>query len=267
MSEAIDDDLAARLLPLAGGVNFRDMGGYPAADGKRVKWRHLYRSGTMARLTEADRAHLNERGIRTVIDFRTESEHLHEPNEWGMALGADAYWRRAHDETFGNWSDIDPARLGTERDAERVLEAGFRRLPEQQAQAYAEMFRRLAAGAVPAVIHCTAGKDRTGGGAALILALLGVPREQIVADFLLTQRAFNPQSTLRPDGKPNPDPKYRRFAEMKREVLAVFSSSRPSFIAAFLDALETQHGGVDAYAGALGLSAADRKAIRAGLLE
>lgn len=261
-----DDDLALRLLPLEGGVNFRDMGGYPTIDGRRVKWRHLYRSGSMARLTAADREHLNERGIRTVIDFRTGSEHAHEPNEWGMALG-DAYWRREHDETFGNWSDLDPARLGTERDAERVLEAGFRKLPEQQAEAYAEMLRRLAAGEVPAVIHCTAGKDRTGGGAALILALLGVPREHIAADFLLTQRAFNPQSTLRPKGKPNPDPKYRKFAEMKREVLAVFSSARPSFIAAFLDSLDEQHGGIENYSAALGITAADRDAIRAGLLE
>ncbi len=266
MTDIVDDDLAKRLLPLEGGVNFRDMGGYPAADGKRVKWGHLYRSGTMNRLTEADRAHLAERGIRTVIDFRTESEHAHEPNDWGMTLG-EGYWRRPHDETFGNWSDLDPARLGTERDAEKVLEAGFRKLPEQQAEAYAEMLRRLAAGHVPAVIHCTAGKDRTGGGAALILATLGVPREHIVADFLLTQRAFNPLSTLRPNGKPNPDPKYRRFAEMKREVLAVFSSSRPSFIAAFLDGLEEQHGGIENYANALGISASDRAAIRAALLE
>lgn len=261
----MNDELAARLLPLEGGVNFRDMGGYPAAGGKHVKWRHLYRSGTMARLTEADRAHLADRGIRTVIDFRTESEHAHEPNDWGMALG-EGYWRRPHDETFGNWSDLDPARLGTERDAERVLEAGFRKLPEQQAQAYAEMFRRLAAGHVPAVIHCTAGKDRTGGGAALILAMLGVPREHIVADFLLTQRAFRPTTALS-GARRNPDPKYQRFAEMKREVLAVFSSARPSFIAAFLDSLDAQHGGIENYTAALGLTAADREAIRADLLE
>lgn len=266
MTDSIDDDLALRLLPLEGGVNFRDMGGYPAAGGKRVKWKHLYRSGTMTRLTNSDRTHLNERGIRTVIDFRTESEHLHEPNDWGITLG-EGYWRRDHDETFGNWSELDPARLGTERDAEKVLEAGFRKLPEQQAAAYAEMFRRLAAGNVPAVIHCTAGKDRTGGGAALILSVLGVPREHIVADFLLTQRAYNPQSALRQNGKPNPDPKYRKFAEMKREVLAVFSSVRPSFIAAFLDSLEEQHGGIEGYTDALGFTAADRKAIRGGLLE
>ncbi len=265
MTDIVDEELARRLLPLEGGVNFRDMGGYPAADGRKVKWGHLFRSGTMNRLTEADRAHLDERGIRTVIDFRTESEHAHEPNDWGIALG-DGYWRRPHDETFGNWSDLDPARLGTERDAEKVLEAGFRKLPEQQAVAYAEMFQRLAAGEVPAVIHCTAGKDRTGGGAALILAALGVPREHIAADFLLTQRAFKPP-TASTGARRNPDPKYQRFAQMKREVLAVFSSARPSFIASFLDGLDELHGGIEGYTADLGFTASDLEAVRAHLLD
>ena len=121
---------------IGSGIMAERLSGYPAAEGRRVKWGHLYRSGSMSRLTDADRAHLDERGIRTVIDFRTESEHAHEPNDWGMTLG-EGYWRRPHDETFGNWSDLDPARLGTERDAEKVLEAGFRKLPEQQALAYA----------------------------------------------------------------------------------------------------------------------------------
>ena len=266
MTDIVDEDLAKRLLPLEGGVNFRDMGGYPTADGRRVKWGHLFRSGTMTRLTEADREHLAGRGIRTVIDFRTESEHAHEPNEWGMGLGQ-GYWRRSHNETFGNWSQIDPEQLGTERDAEKVLEAGFRRLPEQQAEAYAEMFRRLASGEVPAVIHCTAGKDRTGGGAALILSVLGVPREHIVSDFLLTQRAYKPPTSRSEGAKPNPDPKYQKFALMKREVLAVFSSARPSFIAAFLDGLTEQYGSAENYLADMGFTASDLEAVRAHLLE
>ena len=96
--------------------------------------------------------------------------------------------------------------------------------------------------------------------------MLGVPREHIVADFLLTQRAFKPP-TAQSGARRNPDPKYQRFAQMKREVLAVFSSSRPSFIAAFLDGLDELHGGIEGYADALGITAADRAAIRAGLLE
>ena len=257
------DDLAQRLLPLEGGVNFRDMGGYPTRNGRRIKWRHLYRSGTMARLTPADREHLNERGIRTVIDFRTVAEQESEPNEWGLSLG-NGYWCRPHTETFGNWSNLDPARMRVIRDVEIVMEEGFRRLPRQQAEAYAEMFRRLAAGEVPAVIHCTAGKDRTGGGAALILAALGVPRETIIADFTMTERAVDLTRALA--GRKR-TARYDTFAKIDPQVVKAFSSAKPGFIAAFLDSLDTQFGSVDGYLADLGMTLSDVAGMRASLLE
>mgnify|MGYP001019684661 CR=1 FL=1 len=65
----MEAELAARLLPLEGGVNFRDLGGYATEQGRSVKWRHLYRSGMMTRLTDNDAADLAERGIRMVVDF------------------------------------------------------------------------------------------------------------------------------------------------------------------------------------------------------
>lgn len=259
----IEDDLAERLLPLEGGVNFRDMGGYPAHEGRRVKWRHLYRSGTMARLTPADREHLADRGIRAVIDFRTVEEQEREPNEWGLSLG-DAYWRRPHTETFGNWSGLDPTKLQAVRDVELVMEEGYRRLPQQQAEAYAEMFRRLAAGDVPAVIHCTAGKDRTGGGAALILAALGVPRDAIIADFVMTERAVDLTKALA--GRQR-SAKYDTFAKIDPTVVKAFASAKPGFISAFLDSLDSEFGSVEGYVADLGMTASDIAAIRASLLE
>lgn len=259
----IEDDLAQRLLPLEGGVNFRDMGGYQGAEGRRVKWRQLYRSGTMARLTDADRQHLAERGIRAIIDFRTVEEQEREPNDWGMSLG-DAYWRRPHTETFGNWSGLDPAKLKAVRDVEVVMEEGYRRLPQQQAEAYAEMFRRLAAGNVPAVIHCTAGKDRTGGGAALILAALGVSREAIIADFVMTERAVDLTKALA--GRKR-SAKYDTFAKIDPEVTKAFLSARPSFINAFLDSLNDEFGSVEGYLADLGMTASDIAEMRASLLE
>ncbi len=259
----IEDDLTQRLLPLEGGVNFRDMGGYPAHEGRRVKWRHLYRSGTMSRLTSADREHLAQRGIRTVIDFRTVEEQEREPNEWGLSLG-DAYWRRPHTETFGNWSGLDPAKLQAVRDVEIVMEEGYRHLPRQQAEAYAEMFRRLAAGNVPAVIHCTAGKDRTGGGAALILAALGVPRDAIIADFVMTERAVDLTKALA--GRKR-SAKYDAFAKIDPTVVKAFASARPGFIGAFLDSLDSEFGSVEGYLAHLDMTAPDIAAMRASLLE
>lgn len=259
----IDDDVAERLLPLEGGVNFRDMGGYPAHQGRRVRWRHLYRSGTMFRFTPADREHLGKLGIRAIIDFRTVEEQEREPNEWGISLG-NAYWRRPHTETFGNWSDLDPAKLKSVRDVEIVMEEGYRRLPQQQAEAYAEMFRRLAAGNVPAVIHCTAGKDRTGGGAALILATLGVPREVIIADFTMTERAVDLTKALA--GRKR-SARYDTFAKIDPEVVKAFSSAKPGFINAFLDSLDGEFGSVEGYLAELGMTASDIAAMRASLLE
>ena len=138
----------------------------------------------------------------------------------------------------GNWSGLDPEKLKTVRDVEEVMEHGYRRLPHQQAEAYAEMFRRLAAGNVPAVIHCTAGKDRTGGGAALILAALGVPRDAIIADFVMTERAVDLTKALA--GRKR-SAKYDTFAKIDPTVVKAFSSARPGFISAFLDSLDSEY--------------------------
>jgi len=259
----MDKDLAERLLPLEGGINFRDMGGYETMDNKRVKWRHLYRSGAMHRLTPADHQHLAERGIRTVIDFRTASEQADEPNHWALSSDAN-YWSREHEEVFGNIHEMAASGLASPAEARRVMEGGFRLLPFQQAEAYAEMFRRLAASEVPLAFHCTAGKDRTGGAAALILAALGVPRETIVADFTMTERAVDlPKALLRT----KPNPKYEHFARLDEDTRAAFGGAKPSYINAFLDALDDKCGSVENYLSDLGIMASDLGSIRSSLLE
>ena len=257
------DDLAQRLLPLDGGINFRDMGGYAASDGRRVKWGHLFRSGTMARLSGQDRKALAERGIRTVIDFRSASEQEAEPNAWAQEETG-GYWSRPHDEVFGNMHEMAANGIATVREAEAIMEAGYRHLPLQQAEAYGEMLRRLAAGAVPAVIHCTAGKDRTGGGAALILAVLGVSREAIIADFVLTERAVDLEKALL---HRKPDPRYAHYAKLGPDIRRAFSGARSGYISAFLDALDARFGSVENYCADLGLGRSDLGSLRANLLE
>jgi len=259
----MDKDLAERLVPLEGGINFRDMGGYETADGRRVKWRHLYRSGTMHRLTPADREHLAERGIRTVIDFRTMSEQTDEPNLWAISSDAN-YWARDHEEVFGNIHEMAARGLASVEDAMRVMEGGFRHLPFQQAEAYAEMFRRLAAGEIPLAFHCTAGKDRTGGAAALILAALGVPRETIVADFIMTERAVDLQKALL---RTKPNPKYAHFAKLDEDTRAAFGGAKPSYINAFLESVDEKCGSVENYLSDLGITRSDIGSIRSSLLD
>lgn len=258
----MDADLAERLLPLEGGINFRDLGGYATADGRRVKWRKLYRSGMMTRLTPADVAHLTARGIRTVVDLRTASEQAAYPSHWCREAGL-SYWAREHDEVFGNLHAMVDAGIPTVEAAREVMIGGFRALPFQQAPAYAELFRRIAAGEVPIVFNCMAGKDRTGGAAALVLAALGVPRETIAADFNLTERAVD----LRTAFGPRSDATARRYAAIPREISQAISGAHPSFILAFLDAIDERCGSLEAYLVEQGITPRDLEKVRAELLD
>ena len=257
------DDLSQRLLPLEGGVNFRDMGGYATQDGRRVKWGHLFRSGTMTKLSEADCAHLNDLGFRTVVDLRTLGEQERDPNHWGKSL-ADAYWSREHDETFGDLHRQSGDSITTLEEGMAVMEQGYRRLPFQQCEGYAHLFRRLAEGHFPAVIHCTAGKDRTGGGAALVLAALGVPRESIVADFVMTERAVDLRKAL---GWRKPSPKYTKMSTIPDEARSAFVGAKASYIEAFLDALDSECGSLDGYLRHIGVASENVERMRAALLE
>jgi protein-tyrosine phosphatase len=238
------------------------MGGYETADGRRVRWRKLYRSGMMTRLTPADVAHLAERGIRTVVDLRTVTEQSRYPSTWCGDNGV-AYWSRAHHEVFGNLHAMVDAGIPTVEAARAVMIGGFRELAFQQAPAYAELLRRIAAGEVPIVFNCMAGKDRTGGAAALVLAALGVPRETIAADFHLTERAVD----LRTAFGPRSDPAADRFAAIPPEIGQAISGAHPDFILAFLDSIDARCGSVEGYLEGLGIAAAQLEAMRAELLE
>lgn len=259
----MDPDLAERLLPLEGGVNFRDMGGYRTADGRRTKWRQLFRSGQLSRLGPADRSHLANLGIRTVIDLRTATEQEHEPSAWVQELGA-RYWSRNHNERFGNLYELAGRGIASVEEAQEIMRSGFREVPFQQAEAYAELFRTLAGGEVPVVFHCTAGKDRTGGAAALVLAALGVPREVIAHDFAMTERAVDLRTALRVPGRQQ---SMSVFAALPPDISAAIRGAHPGYIAALLDGIDQRFGSVEGYLGDLGLSPSDLMAMRANLLE
>jgi protein-tyrosine phosphatase len=259
----VDADVAERLIPLEGGVNFRDMGGYPAADGRRVKWRSLYRSGTMGRLTPGDYDILADRGIRTIIDLRTGVEQQDDPNLWAVQAGI-GYWSRDHDETFGNLHEMAGQGIATAEEAHEIMMAGYRHLPVQHGPAYAEMFRRIAAGLVPIVINCTAGKDRTGAGAALVLAALGVPRETIAADFHMTERAVDLRKALA--GRPR-SRHADRYLTLAEPVMRALGRAHPDYIRAMLEGLDAQWGGIEGYVEYLGLTHDDLQAIRNELLD
>lgn len=190
------DTHTGRHVPLDGASNFRDFGGYPAGDGRAVKWGRLYRSDRLSELTAADRDRLAPLGIARVYDLRRNSEAMAAPTLWPGAQvirsalfedeagGPSTFARIAGDEAARHDAALSRAIMG-EMYRRMVTEPGpltvFRRVFEDLAEA----------DAYPALFHCAGGKDRTGVTCALILGVLGVSREDVTADFMLTQRYYD----------------------------------------------------------------------------
>jgi protein-tyrosine phosphatase len=175
-----------RHIPLAGQPNFRDLGGYAAGDGRRIKWGVVYRSGELSQLSDDDVGKLGDLGIRTVVDLRSEEE-VTARGEGRLPPGAGVCpLPIASSELFaklipmflnGDFSKVPPDLLGK---VNRML---VRQFTEQ----YAGLLRALSDPANrPLVFHCTQGKDRAGFGAAMVLSALGVPWETVVEDYLLS---------------------------------------------------------------------------------
>ena len=180
--------LAERQLILQGSPNFRDLGGYQAADGRRLKWGRLYRSSKLSTLTDVDMQYVKRLGLTLICDFRQvveqelEPTRIHSENSPTLASlpvtpGSSAsFLENLHN---GIIAVQDPAGFMEEINRDFVI---------NQMPQYAEMFQLLLAGDQQLLIHCASGKDRTGVGAALILDVLGVSEETIVNDYLLTNK-------------------------------------------------------------------------------
>jgi protein-tyrosine phosphatase len=139
----------------------------------------------------------------------------------------------------------------------------YRNLPFEQAASYRELFLRIAGGRLPLLFHCTAGKDRTGVAAALLLSAIGVPRRTILSDYLFTNEFM---TTLVPFLER--DSRYGAFLRKWRAVVTPLLRAEPEYIEAMFEAVATRHGGVEAYArDALSLHESVVPAIRTALLE
>jgi protein-tyrosine phosphatase len=214
--------------------NFRDLGGYRAADGRTVRWRLLYRSDSLGKLAGADLHRFHALGVGTVIDLRYPWEIAargRAPQTDGLAWHNLSVEHRPYDQAAID-PTVDPWRYLADRYAE-VAEDGVAEL--RQALEVA------AAADAPLVFHCASGKDRTGLLAALLLALLGVDEEQIAADFARTElaterliadwRALNPDRELRWPG-------YGRAPEaVIRHFLADLSATYGSVVGYATDRL------------------------------
>ena len=175
-------------LPFAGGNNFRELGGYHADEGKTVKWGQIYRGFPTGRLTtEADRARLDGLGLRLILDLRSGAEAAKLPDYVpdGARLVQICGLRDATGQEI-DFSPNDIQRLVQSAPAGMSLTQLMYRQMLTGNKAFKELFRALEAGETPILFHCTAGKDRTGVAAMLILLALGASDETICADYART---------------------------------------------------------------------------------
>jgi protein-tyrosine phosphatase len=180
--------IAERRVRLEGSVNFRDLGGYKTSDGRRIKWGKVFRSDNLARLTDMDLSKLMNMGIKLVCDFRTPVEIEKMPDKFpGNSPAEYLHLPIIHGESdntalFNRIKSGDIDWISTD-----FMTQGYIKNLEAFSGTWAEVIKRLANPQnIPLVFHCTAGKDRAGTCAALILLLLGVPEQTVIKDHSLS---------------------------------------------------------------------------------
>jgi len=264
--QGMPEHVKRRHVALEGARNFRDLGGYATEDGRRVRWGLFYRADSLGELTDADLARIHALGIQLVCDFRSAEEKAEEPDRLPAADPPELVELPILDDSFSPSAfreKITSGELG-DLDLRQMLIEGNRLFATRYAPVYAAMFERLTQReSLPAVVHCTAGKDRTGFAAAVVLRTLGVPEETVYEDFLLTNHytADEIERTLW----------IIRFASLFRtdpeQVRPVLGVERAYLEAAF-EAIQEGYGSFDAYRReALGLDDAETAAFRQLALE
>jgi protein-tyrosine phosphatase len=253
-----------RVLPIDTGHNVRDLGGYPSSEGRTVRWRHLFRSGVMSRVAGEDVAALRALGIASICDFRTNDERVRRPTVWHEHEGSPTeLYARDYDFSGGSLFTLFESGTLTAPEMHDTMIGVYRELPFEQAEAYRAMFTRIAAGQVPLLFNCSAGKDRTGVAAALLLHMLEVPHHIITQDYLETNIFLEKLASFMAT-----EPKYKLLVESQYEVALPLLRAEAEYLEAAFAAITARHGTVAAYfADELGISPADQDNIRARLLE
>jgi protein-tyrosine phosphatase len=233
---------------LAGVRNFRDVGGLPTVDGRRVRYGVLFRSGHLAHATAEDAAFLASLGLHTVFDFRNAADQKLEGPDVELpgvrnvnlplsdpADGAE-FWKMVRD------GDLEQLRsiLADGKAANRMI-ASYRMIIKERTAEHSRVLHALAEDSVPALMHCAAGKDRAGLSIAVTLLALGVEREAIVADYL-ESNAKHRRYKVRRNGD-----SASAYAPEVMELLSPLFDARAEYLQAAMETIEETWGGVDTY--------------------
>ncbi|MDF3303165.1 tyrosine-protein phosphatase [Streptomyces tropicalis] len=254
---------------LAGVRNFRDVGGLPTVDGRRVRQGVLFRSGHLAHATEQDTSFLSALGLHTVFDFRNAADKKLEGPDVELpgvrnvnlplsdpADGAE-FWKMVRDGDLAQLRSI----LADGKGADRMI-ASYRLIVTGRTAEHSRVLHALAEDSVPALMHCAAGKDRAGLSIAVTLLALGVEREAILADYLQSNAKHRRYKVHRSADTSD------AYSPEVMELLSPLFDARAEYLAAALETVEDTWGGVETYLErGLGLAPQTRERLRERLLD
>lgn len=217
-----------RAVPLQGASNLRDMGGWQVTDGRRLRFGILYRSATLANLTAADLATVAALGLRTICDLRGVEEASHNPSR--LPEGATRIALPIEPTVGASLRDLMRREQSTGEDVVALLRTAYLDYGTRFIAAYRDLFDLLLDPARHALLfHCSAGKDRTGLAAALVLTALGATRQTVLEDYVATDRLWRRDYAL-PPATPQP-------------LAEALYATHPELLEAALDAAIEAHGG------------------------
>ena len=237
---------------LSGASNFRDLGGHTGLDGRRVRTGLVFRSDHLAFLTPEDHRALQALQLTHSLDFRGVAERAALPS---AIPGATAVSLAIEPTVVVRVQALlARGQVPTEAETVALMCQTYRAFARESAPPYAHFFRHLLDQPTPVVFHCTAGKDRTGFAAALLLGALGVPRDAVMVDYLLTNRLYRRSPLVEAHGPAH--------------VMDVLWQVQPAFLDAAFEAIDTDFGGLPNYLeGPMGLGPKALENLRERLLE
>ena len=185
-----------RIINLEGGCNYRDLGGYRTCSGRELRWGRVFRSGVLSYFTPGDNDRLVQLGVRAIGDLRRAEERKNEPTRWPDANTQHLSWDDGSRPPTIRIIAADRSHPYTAAGMRAAMIDLYRALPAWIAAPLRGISSRIAQGDVPILVHCAAGMDRTGIAIALLLAVLDVPHETIIEDYLLTNACDLVQFTV-----------------------------------------------------------------------
>lgn len=233
------------IIPFKGAHHFRDIGGYRSSDGRRVKWNTFFRGDKLSDLTDEDIEYFKELGIKTILDLRSKKEVNSSPDP--VVDGVKYINLSGIPELDDTKDDFDMLSIFNKKslvdfDGEDFLIKGYKSMVFNNS-AYKELVDCMEnEERLPIIFHCSAGKDRTGFGAALILSILGVPEEKIIEDYLssnIYRKSIN-DKIIESVKKLTDNPKHIELLRLMLEV-------KREFIEASFNSIKDKYGTMDRY--------------------